>query len=147
MKKITINKIGESYWYIPTIFTKSRHSWHPRPYKSLKKLLVIEKHLEDNLLVRLNKDKDLKTFKFLQQIKNFPLTLKKSQIEALELNQIIKIEILELKPIIYLDYKSLSFFKRGFLPFCSIDFLNEEFKNEKNITWRKYGFVKFKKPK
>lgn len=147
MEKITINKIGENYWYVPTIFTTSRRNWHQRPYKSLKKLLVIEKHLEDNLLVCLNKDKDLKIFKFLQQIKNFPLTLKKNQLEALELNQIIKIKILELKPIIYLDYKSLNLFRRGFLPFCSIDFLNEEFKNEKNITWRKYGFVKFKKPK
>lgn len=147
MKKITINKIGESYWYIPTIFTTSRRDWHQRPYKSLKKLLETEKHLEDNLLVRLNKDKELKIFKTLQQIKNFPLVLKKNQIEALELNQIIKIKILKLKPIIFLNYKSLKFFRRGFLPFCSIQFLNQEFKNEKAITWTKYGFISFKKLK
>ncbi len=147
MTKITINKIGEAYWYIPSIVTASRHKWHQRPYKTLKKLLVNEKHLRDNLLVRLNTDKDLKIFNALQQIKNFPLTLKKVQLDALNLKETIKIEIPELKPVIYFDYKALKALKRGFLPFFSTKFLNQEFKDEKAIIWRKSGFIVFKLPK
>ena len=145
MDQITINRIGENYWYVPSIFTVSRRLWHQRPYKSLKQLLSNEKHLKENLIVRLNGDKDLETFKTLQQIKGFPLNLNNAQLNLLEAGKTINIKILDLKPQLYFDRKSLKHIKRGFLPFYSIRFLNKEFKNDLAIIYRKSGYIVYKK--
>ena len=144
MNYININRIGENFWYQPSIITISKRKWQGRPYKNLKKLLIVEKLFEKELVVRFNGDKDLRLFHMLQQYKELKFSIQKKQIKNLENRKIEKFLISKVGPLIFMDRRSLIALKKGFLPFYTKKYINAEYKKIDKIIWRKSGWKIYK---
>lgn len=79
MQKIKINKINNSYWYYPSIFTISKNNWSSRPYKNL--LDLFKKNDIYNLdgIISINPDGAIDAFNFSQKRWTYSFELNKGK--------------------------------------------------------------------
>lgn len=139
MNTIRINKVGDSYWYQPSIVTTSRRKWQGRPYRNLKKLLQAEELWNQDIVISLNSDKDMHIFNMLQQYKESQISFKKEDLLNIDAGN-IKTKSIN-KVTILFDKKSIKIIKKGYLPFCSQKYLIQNFKKHKYALWRSSGFI------
>lgn len=151
MQRIKINFVNDKFWFNPSLITTSKRLWAPRPYKNLKKLLVVEKLWDKDLVIDLNGDADHKILRQLLQYKDNPFKIKKE--DFLQITKVGFVDIKLNKSKIYLrfDKKGFNLLKKGILPFYQYYYLRSlRPKNTPNseltyLIWRKDGFSEISK--
>ena len=151
MRRVKINLINGNFWFNPTLITTSKRLWSPRPYKSLKKLLVTEKLWDEDLIIDINKDTELKIFRQLLQFKDNPFAIKNDDLITIEKNGFVDIKLKKSKIFLRFDKKSLTFLKKGIIPFFQYYYLKTlrpkglSSSEHYYLLWRKDGFVEMTK--
>lgn len=143
MVSIKINKIGNLFWYYPSIMTSSKSKWASLPYKEIKELFFHNGLLNENCIISINPDGSSSAFLFAQTYNNYKLMFdEKTFLEAKKCNDKNKVfdtEIINENLKIIWTKKSLSKIMKGKIPFISKQHLINEFINEKipiaTIEW------------
>ncbi len=143
MKKYIINKFGDNFWYYPSILVFSKRKWAARSFKDIFKLLKVVGIKDDNFVISLNNDRDLKIFRMMQAKHEIKIFLNKEQVKIIEEEGYIDYKLPRIKTILRYDKKSLLLLRKGFTPYCSREYLRENFKNQ-TIVWRRNGWVVLK---
>ena len=143
IKKIKINKIGDNFWFQPSIFIASKRKYAARPYKSLMKLLKNEALLSQEFIFTFNSDENFELFRFSQTQKGIKFYLNGTQINEIKTNGFIEHNIQGTNITIRYDKKSLVDLSRGYTPYFSVKWIKENFRSKNSIIikWTKKGYI------